>query len=63
MVFEKVALQNISFGFAGNKQLLKNINFSIEKGKWVALIGESGSGKSTFMQILAGFYPPNSGDS
>ena len=61
-VFESLTLQNISFGFAGSKQLLKNINFSVEKGKWVALIGESGSGKSTFMQILAGFYPPNTGE-
>ncbi len=61
-MFEKVILQNISFGFAGSKQLLKNINFSVEKGKWVALVGESGSGKSTFMQILAGFYPPNTGE-
>ncbi len=62
VVFESLTLQNISFGFAGSKQLLKNINFSVEKGKWVALIGESGSGKSTFMQILAGFYPPNTGE-
>ncbi|GIO23069.1 ATP-binding cassette domain-containing protein [Oceanobacillus sp. J11TS1] len=38
----------------GEKQVLKDINLSIEKGQFVAIIGQSGSGKSTFLRLAAG---------
>lgn len=45
----------------GNRKVLTDINFSIEKGEIVALIGRSGSGKSTILKILAGLIPEHSG--
>lgn len=51
-----IAIQNLSFRFAGRSELIHNINLNIEKGKVTAIVGESGSGKSTLGQILQRFY-------
>lgn len=46
----------------GEKNLLNNVNISIEQGECVALIGPNGVGKSTFIKILMGLISPDSGD-
>ena len=46
----------------GRLQLLKDINFNVEKAQSVAIIGPSGAGKSTLLGILAGLDVPSSGD-
>jgi ATP-binding cassette subfamily B protein len=51
-----IAIQNLSFRFAGRSELFTNINLNIEKGKFTAIVGESGSGKSTLGQVLQRFY-------
>jgi ATP-binding cassette subfamily B protein len=51
-----IAIQNLSFRFAGRSELFSNVNINIEKGKFKAIVGESGSGKSTLGQILQRFY-------
>jgi ATP-binding cassette subfamily B protein len=56
-----IAIQNLSFRFAGRSELFTNINLNIEKGKFTAIVGESGSGKSTLGQILQRFYLFESG--
>ncbi|HEY5122852.1 MAG TPA: ATP-binding cassette domain-containing protein, partial [Ignavibacteria bacterium] len=59
--FEKIKLDNISFRFPGRKLLLRDINISMEKGHVVSLVGESGGGKSTLVNIIMGFYVAESG--
>jgi len=57
--------KNITKGFKqGNKSLsvLDNMNFSVEKSKSVAILGKSGSGKSTFLALGSGLDKPDSGD-
>ena len=55
--FEKaIEYRNVSFSYNGEKKVLKNINLEIPKGKTVALVGQSGSGKTTFVDLLPRFY-------
>ncbi len=49
--------------FGGNQvQALSNLNFSVEKGEYVAIMGESGSGKTTLLNILAALDKPTGGE-
>ncbi|MBL4559495.1 MAG: antibiotic ABC transporter ATP-binding protein [Bacteroidales bacterium] len=51
-----IEYRNVSFSYNGEKKVLKNINLEIPKGKTVALVGQSGSGKTTFVDLLPRFY-------
>ncbi|MGN9864413.1 ABC transporter ATP-binding protein [Bacillus swezeyi] len=44
------------------KQILKNINLSLEKGKIYGLLGPNGAGKTTLLKVLLGIFPPSSGE-
>ncbi|RZL47052.1 MAG: ABC transporter ATP-binding protein [Pedobacter sp.] len=60
-VFEKeLSFENVSFNYA-DKEVLKNINITIKKGSTVALVGPSGGGKSTLMDLIPRFHDPKSG--
>ncbi|SEM35320.1 ABC-type bacteriocin/lantibiotic exporter, contains an N-terminal double-glycine peptidase domain [Streptococcus gallolyticus] len=48
--------KNISFGFYGNKQVIKDFNLTIRPGEKIAILGESGSGKTTLLNVLLGVY-------
>lgn len=48
-----VDLENVSFSYVENQPVLKNINLHIEKGKAVGVVGKTGSGKTTLMNLLA----------
>jgi ABC-type sulfate/molybdate transport systems ATPase subunit len=53
-------VQNITFGYT-EKSVLRNLNFTIEKGRNVAIIGESGCGKSTLLKLIYGLYDAQEG--
>ena len=59
--FEELKIDNLAFRFAGRKRLLEDVSFSLRKGEMIALLGESGCGKSTTIQILQKFYEAESG--
>ena len=57
-----ISIKNLSFSYNEDKEVLKNISFDIKSGEKVAIIGASGSGKTTIANIISGFYSKNSGD-
>jgi len=56
----KISVKNINFAYQ-NENVLKNFSFEVEKGKTIALVGQSGSGKSTIANLLTRFYDINEG--
>lgn len=58
---EKIEFNNVSFSYS-DRPVLKNISFEIEKGKTVALIGPSGTGKSTIADLIPRFYEVSAGE-
>ncbi|MBS1507023.1 MAG: peptidase domain-containing ABC transporter [Bacteroidetes bacterium] len=58
---EKIEIQNISFRFPGRKEILQGITFGFGRGEIVALLGESGKGKSTLLHLIQKFYSPEAG--
>lgn len=59
---KEIILKNISFSYGdSNHQILKNINLKIMKGDKIGIIGETGSGKSTLIDIIMGLIQPSSG--
>lgn len=59
--FKKLDVRNITFAYK-DEIILKNCNFTAEKGKITAITGESGSGKSTIFKIILGLYDPQEGE-
>jgi ABC-type multidrug transport system fused ATPase/permease subunit len=57
----EVIFDNVSFGYKKGDEILKNISFRVKPGEKVALVGESGVGKTTIIDLLSGFYFPQEG--
>ena len=56
-------VKDLSFQYPeSEKWVLKNIQFEIQKGEIIAIVGANGSGKSTLVKLLAGLYVPSSGE-
>lgn len=55
-------LKNVNFSYPNGTQALQNVSMKIENGKTTALVGLSGAGKSTIINLLCKFYLPNSGE-
>ncbi len=56
-----ICYENVSFSYQIDRPVLKNVNLEIRKGQTVALVGQSGSGKTTMADLLPRFYDPNHG--
>jgi subfamily B ATP-binding cassette protein MsbA len=57
---QRIAFNNVSFAY-GEHTVLDQINFTLEKGKTIALVGPSGGGKSTLADLVPRFYDPTAG--
>lgn len=57
-----ITCTNLNFHYPGRVELLKDFSIQIPAGQTVALIGKSGCGKSTLAKVIAGLYPPQSGN-
>jgi ATP-binding cassette subfamily B protein len=56
-----IAFQSVSFGYAGDRQVLREIDLRIEPNQIVGLVGGTGAGKSTLMSLVPRFYDPSAG--
>lgn len=57
----RVCYEDVYFAYDGKNQVLKEINFTAEPGQIVALVGSTGTGKTTLIHLLARFYEPSKG--
>ena len=60
--FLMIEFQNVAKIYKGGKVAVEDVNLSFEKGEFICFIGTSGSGKTTIVKLLLGFYNPNKGD-
>lgn len=58
---DKIMFEDVSFFYDKEKPVLNNVSFSIEKGSTVAIVGATGSGKTTIISLLSRFYDPTGG--
>jgi ATP-binding cassette subfamily B multidrug efflux pump len=58
---EEIRFENVSFGYNREEKVLKDINFRIKAGQTVAVVGRTGAGKTSLINLLPRFYDPSSG--
>lgn len=58
---DHLTIKNLGFHYADGKAVLEDVSFTIPKGKFVGIMGQSGAGKTTFVDILLGLLPPSKG--
>ena len=56
-----IEFKNVSFQYTGGEKVLKNFNLTVQAGQTIALVGETGSGKSTIVNLICRFYEPTEG--
>ena len=57
----EISFENVSFGYRPNEKIIKNLSFTMKKGEKIAIVGETGAGKTTIVKLLMRFYDINSG--
>jgi ATP-binding cassette subfamily B protein len=58
---DRIAFRNVSFAYKKGENVLENFNLEVRSGQTIALVGATGSGKSTIVSLLSRFYEPTSG--
>lgn len=57
-----VVVNNLGFSYQKDKPVLRKVTLTVPQGKRIAIVGRTGAGKTTLMNLIAGLYPPESGD-
>lgn len=57
-----IEFKNVKFGYNSNKMIIKNFNCDVKKGQKIAIVGPTGAGKTTLVNLLMKFYNINAGD-
>jgi len=60
--FEKVEFKNVDFAYKNKENIFEDLNFSINKNEFIAIVGESGIGKTTLVDLLVGLVSPTKGE-
>lgn len=58
---DNITFENVSFGYSPNEKIIKNLSFDVKKGEKIAIVGETGAGKTTIVKLLMRFYDLDSG--
>ena len=58
----EIEFRNVSFGYSDNKTIINNFNFKAKPGEKIAIVGPTGAGKTTIVNLLMKFYEINKGD-
>jgi ATP-binding cassette subfamily B protein len=58
---EGITFENVSFSYTPNEKIIKNLSFDVKKGEKIAIVGETGAGKTTIIKLLMRFYDISSG--
>lgn len=61
-IIGNITFQDISFTYQGGEQVLENFNLEVRAGETIALVGETGAGKSTIVNLTCRFYEPTAGN-
>ena len=56
-----IEFENVTFAYKKGKEVLKDFNLTVKQGQSIALVGETGAGKSTIVNLISRFYEPTSG--
>lgn len=59
---EEITFENVSFGYNPNETIIKNLSFNVKKGDKIAIVGETGAGKTTIVKLLMRFYDIGKGE-
>ena len=60
--FQKVEFKNVDFAYKNKENIFENLNFSINQNEFIAIVGESGIGKTTLIDLLVGLVNPTKGE-
>jgi len=61
LAMEEIAFRNVSFAYRQGEEVLHDLSFSVKRGQMVALIGKTGAGKTSIINLMCGFYRPTEG--